>query len=152
MLVEKILQDYQAALKQRDTIRASILNFLRSEMNYYAIEKKKDKLDDQDVIAVIKKQVKSHQDSIEQFEKGNRADLVEKEKKELEILKSYLPEELSEADLKKVIEEVIAAIPNATIKEMGKIIKEVMAKTAGRADGKLISDLVREKLKRSSGT
>jgi uncharacterized protein YqeY len=147
MLIEKILQDYQAALKQRDTIRASILNFLRSEMNYYAIEKKKDKLDDQDIIVVIKKQVKSHQDSIEQFEKGNRADLVEKEKKELEILKSYLPQEISEADLKKVIEEVIAAIPNATIKEMGKIMKEVMAKTAGRADGKLISDLVREKLK-----
>lgn len=147
MLIEKILQDYQAALKQRDAIRASILNFLRSEMNYYAIEKKKDKLDDQDVIAVIKKQVKSHQDSIEQFEKGNRADLVEKEKKELEILKSYLPEELSEADLKKVIEEIFAVIPNASIKETGKIIKEVMAKTAGRADGKLISDLVREKLK-----
>lgn len=147
MLAEKILEDYQSALKQKETIKASILNYLRSEMNYYAIEKQKDKLEDPDVIAVIKKQVKSHQDSIEQFEKGNRTDLAEKEKKELEILKSYLPEEISEADLKKIIEQVIGVTPDATIKEMGKIMKEVMAKTAGCADGKLISDLVRERLK-----
>jgi uncharacterized protein YqeY len=146
MLTEKILEDYKAALKQKDQIKASILNFLRSEINYYAIEKQKNKLEDQDVIAVIKKQVKSHQDSIEQFEKGSRTDLAEKEKKELEILKSYLPQELGEAELKKIIDEVIASVPNATIKEMGKIMKEVMAKTAGRADGKLISDLVKERL------
>ncbi len=147
MLEEKILQDYKDALKQRDVVKTSILNFLRSEMNYYKIEKKKDKLEDPDVIVVIKKQVKSHQDSIEQFEKGGRVDLVEKEKKELEILKSYLPQELGEDELKKIVEEVISATPNATIKEMGRIIKEVMAKAAGRADGKLISDLVRERLK-----
>ncbi len=146
MLEEKILEDYKAALKQKDTIKTSILNFLRSEVSYYRIDKKKDKLDDQDIIAVIKKQVKSHQDSIEQFEKGNRMDLVEKEKKELEVLKTYLPQELSEAELKVIIEEVLSSIPNATVKEMGKVMKEVMAKSGGRADGKLISDLVKTRL------
>ncbi len=147
MLEEKILEDYKIALKQKDTIKTSILNFLRSEVSYYRIDKKKDKLDDQDVISVIKKQVKSHQDSIEQFEKGNRPDLAEKEKKELEILKTYLPQELSEAELRGIVEEVLSSIPNATVKEMGKVMKEVMAKSGGRADGKLISDLVRARLK-----
>ena len=147
MLSEKILGDYQNALKQKDQIKSSILNFLRSEMNYYAIEKKKDKLDDQDIITVIKKQVKNHQDSIELFEKGARADLADKEKRELEILKGYLPQEIGEAELKTIIEEVLSFIPNATIKEMGRIMKEVMAKTKGCADGKLISDLVRQRLK-----
>jgi len=147
MLTDKILGDYNTALKQRDAIKTSILNFLRSEMNYYKIEKRKDNLEDQDVIAVIKKQVKSHQDSIEQFEKGSRADLADKEKKELEILKAYLPKELGEDELKKIVEQVISASPNATVKEMGRIMKEVMAQAAGRADGKLVSDLVRERLK-----
>lgn len=147
MLEEKILEDYKSALKQKDQIKSSILNFLRSEMNYARIEKKKDKLDDADIITVIKKQVKSHQDSIEQFEKGGRLDLAEKEKKELEILKSYLPQELSEAELKNIIDEIINSIPNATIKEMGRVMKEVMQKTSGRADGKLVSELVKVKLK-----
>lgn len=146
MIENKILEDYKSAMKQKDTIKSSILNFLRSEINYYKIEKQKDKIEEQDVILVIKKQVKSHQDSIEQFEKGSRADLADKEKKELEILKSYLPQELSESELKKIVEEVLSAMPNATIKEMGKVMKEVMEKTAGRADGKLISDLVRQRL------
>ncbi|MDP2939200.1 MAG: GatB/YqeY domain-containing protein [Candidatus Omnitrophota bacterium] len=150
MLEDKILEDYKIAMKQKDTLKASILNYLRSEMNYYAIEKKKDKLEDQDIIAVIKKQVKSHQDSIEQFEKGNRADLAEKEKKELEILKSYLPQELSEAELKNIVEEVINSFPDATIKDMGKIMKEIMVKTAGRADGKLVSELVRQRINKDS--
>lgn len=151
MLEEKLLQDYKSALKQKQAIKSSILNFLRSELNYARIEKKKDKLEDADVIAVIKKQVKSHQDSIEQFEKGNRADLVEKERKELEILKSYLPQELGEAELKSIIEEIISSTPNATIKEMGKIMKEVMAKTSGRADGKLVSEIVKAKLIPTNG-
>ncbi len=147
MLEEKIFKDYQIALKEKNSVKSSILNFLRSEINYYKIEKQKDKLDEQDIILVIKKQVKSHQDSIEQFEKGNRADLADKEKKELEILKTYLPQEISESELKAIIEEVLSSIPNVTIKEMGKIMKEVMAKTSGRADGKSVSDLVRQRLK-----
>lgn len=146
MLEEKILNDYKQAMKAKDTIRASTLSFLRSALSNAAIEKKKKKLDDPDVIGVIKKQIKSHQDSIEQFKKGNRTDLVEKETKELEILKSYLPPELPEEEIKKIIEEVAQETQATNMKDMGKVMKEVMAKIGGQADGKLVSSLVKERL------
>ena len=133
-------------MKSRDEIRASTLSFLRSAISSAAIEKRKKNLDDAQVIGVIKKQVKTHQDSIEQFKKGNRADLVEKETKELQILKSYLPAELPAEELKKIIEDVIAQTGAATMKEMGRVMKEVMAKVGNQADGKTLSGLVKERL------
>ena len=146
MLVERILQDYKEAMKTKDAIKTSILSFLRSELNYAAIEKQKKNLDDQDVLSVIRKQIKQHQDSIEQFQKGNRADLVEKEKKELEILKSYMPQEMSQEEIKKLIEEAISATGASEMKDMGRLMKELMPKLGGRADGKLVNDLVKERL------
>lgn len=146
MLEEKILNDYKEAMKARDTVRTSLLSCLRAEFMNAALAKKKDKLDDSDCLMVIKKQVKQHQDSIDQFQKGGRMDLVEKEAKELVVLKSYLPEELPEEEIKKVIEEAIAATGAQSPKDMGKVMKEVNAKVAGRADGKLISDLVKQRL------
>ena len=146
MLEDKIMGDYKEAMKAKDAVKASILSFLRSQFMNVRIEKKKDKLDDADVIPVIKKLIKQHQDSIEGFKAGNRQDLVDKETRELEILRSYLPEELTPEQLKGIIEEVIAATGATSIKDMGKVMKEVTAKAAGRADGKLMSDLVKEKL------
>ncbi len=146
MLEEKILNDYKKAMKARDQIRSSTLSFLRSSLANAAIEKKKKKLEDKEVISVIKKQVKSHLDSIEQFKKGNRQDLVDKETKELEILKSYLPPELSAEEIKKVIEEVITELGVSDIKDMGKVMKELMPKIGGQAEGKTVSNLVRERL------
>lgn len=146
MLEEKILNDYKDALKNKETVRSSILSFLRSQFNYVAIEKRKKSLEDDEVIAIIKKEIKKHQDSIEQFKKGNRQDLVEKETKELEILNSYLPAQLSSDEVKKVIDEVIAALGAQEPKEMGKVMKEVMAKIGSSADGKLVSDMVKERL------
>jgi pyruvate ferredoxin oxidoreductase alpha subunit len=104
------------------------------------------KLDDADCVIVIKKLIKQHQDSIEQFTKGSRLDLVDKETKELEILKSYLPQELGPDELKKFIEEAILSTAAASMKDMGKVMKEVMAKTAGACDNKLASDLIRQRL------
>lgn len=150
MLEEKILNDYKEAMKSRDTIKSSILNFLRAEFMNVAIAKKKNKLDDNDIIAVIRKQIKEHQDSIEQFKKGNRQDLVDKEEKELGILKSYLPKELSLDEIKKIIEEAILTTEAQGIKDMGKVMKEVVLKVAGQADGKVISDLVKERLSKPS--
>jgi uncharacterized protein YqeY len=146
MLEEKILNDYREAMKARDAVRSSILSFLRSEIMNVAIAKNKDKLDDSEIIAVIRKQIKTHQDSIEQFQKGSRQDLVDKETKELEILKLYLPKELSTDEIKGIIEDAIALTGAGGIKDMGKVMKEVTAKTAGQADGRLISDLVKERL------
>jgi uncharacterized protein YqeY len=146
MLEEKILNDYKEAMKSRDALKSSALSLLRAEMLNQAIAKKKDKLDDTEIMAVIRKHIKSRQDSIEQFTKGGRQDLADKEAKELAILKSYLPQELSPEEIKAVIEEAVASTGAQDIKDMGKVMKEVTAKIAGRADSKSVSDLVRVRL------
>ena len=144
MLEEKILNDYKDAMKARNSLKSSVLSFLRADMINAAVAKKKKTLDDSEVISVIKKQIKQRQDSIEQFTKGNRPDMADKEIKELEILKTYLPPELSNDEIKKIIEEAVITASAKDMKDMGKVMKEVNAKIAGQADGKLVSDLVRE--------
>jgi hypothetical protein len=146
MLEQQILKDYQEAMKSRDTIKSTLLSCVRAEINNAAIKEKKNKLDDNGIIAVIRKQIKQHQDSIEQFQKGGRTDLVDKEAKELEVLKSYLPPQLSGDEIKKIIEEAILATGATGLKDMGKVMKEAFAKIGSGADTKLVSDLVREKL------
>jgi len=146
MLEEKILNDYKEAMKNKDTIKSLALSFLRSEMMNVAIDKRKKNLDDSEITSVIKKQIKQRQDSIEQFEKGNRLDLAEKEKKELLILKAYLPEQLSPEAVKDVVKEVITAVGAQGMKDMGKVMKEVTTKLEGKADGKAVSDIVKQLL------
>ena len=146
MLAEQILKDYQEAMKSRDTIKSTLLSCVRAEITNAAIKEKKDKLDDNGIITVIRKQIRQHQDSIEQFQKGGRTDLVDKEAKELEVLKSYLPPQLSGDEIKKIIEEAILATGATGLKDMGKVMKEAFAKIGSGADTKLVSDLVREKL------
>lgn len=146
MLEDKILNDYKEAMKNKDTLKSSVLSFLRAELMNVAIAKKKSRLDDNDIIAAIRKQIKERRDSIEQFTKGNRQDLADKETRELEILKTYLPPELSTDALKKIIEDAIVITQALSIKDMGRVMKEVTDKVAGQADGKLVSDLVKERL------
>jgi len=146
MLEEKILNDYKQAMKARDTLKSSVLSFLRADMMNTAVAKKKPKLDDPEVIGVIKKQIKQRQDSIEQFTAGNRLDMAAKEKNELEILQAYLPPELSREEIKKIIEEAVVTAEAKDMKDMGRVMKEANSKIAGRADGKLVSDLVKERL------
>jgi hypothetical protein len=146
MLEERILKDYQEAMKARDTLKSTLLSSLRSEIVNAAIKEKKNKLDDNGIIAVIRKQIKQHRDSIEQFQKGGRPDLVDKEKRELQILESYLPEQLSSEEIKKIIEEAILATAAQGPKDMGRVIKEVIVKIGQGADAKLVSDLIKERL------
>ena len=146
MLEEKIAGDYKQAMKDKNAVKSSTVSFLRSQLKYVLIEKKLDHLPDAEVIAVIKKQVKQRQDSIAQFEKGGRADLVAKEKQELEILKSYLPQEMSVEELKSLIESAIQESGAKGMKDMGNVMKALLPKVAGRADSKQLLDLVREKL------
>lgn len=147
-LEERILSDYKEAMKAKDALKSSVLNFLRAELMNTALAKKKSKLDDSEVIAVIRKQIKERQDSIEQFTKGMRQDLADKEAGEAAILKDYLPQELSADELKKIIEEAICLVGAQGLKDMGKVMKEAGAQAAGRADGKMLSDMVRERLSR----
>ncbi|MCG2714469.1 MAG: GatB/YqeY domain-containing protein [Candidatus Omnitrophica bacterium] len=146
MLNDKVFNDYKEAMKARDSLKSSVLSFLRSDMLNLATAKKKDKLDDVEIVTVIRKQIKQRQDSIEQFTKGARLEMAEKEKKELDILKSYLPPELSAEEIKRLIEEVIIAIGANGVKDMGRLMKELTQKTAGKTDGRLVSDLVKQRL------
>ncbi|HTY45091.1 MAG TPA: GatB/YqeY domain-containing protein [Patescibacteria group bacterium] len=146
MLEEKILNDYKEAMKSKDTVKSSILSFLRAEIMNAALKKSKNSLDDAEIIVVIKKQIKQHEDSIQQFTAGNRQDLVEKETRELAILKAYVPPELSVDQIRQAVAQAIIDCAASGPRDMGKVMKEVLAKTAGQADGKLVSDLVREKL------
>ena len=146
MLEEKIFGDYKQAMKSRDTLKSSVLSFLRADLMNVSVSKKKNALDDSEAISVIKKQIKQRQDSIEQFTKGARPEMAEKEKQELEILKSYLPPEMPGDEIKKIIEEIVTAAGASGSKDMGKVMKEVNLKIAGKADGKLVSELVRERL------
>jgi uncharacterized protein len=145
-LEEKILNDFKEAMKAKDQIKVSTLSFLRAQLNYLGLEKKKNSLDDTDCISAIKKLIKQHQDSIEQFKAGSRQDLADKEIKELEVLKAYLPPEMSLEELKVIVDEAIASTGAAGLKDMGRVIKEVMAKAGGSADGKMVSEMVKSLL------
>ena len=145
-LDDKISQDYVKAMKDRDTLRSATLNFLRAQIKNVKIDKRVEKVTDQDVIAVIKKQVKQRHDSIAQFTSGGRQDLVVKEEAELNILKSYLPVEMSPQALTAIVDDAIKAAGAVSVKDMGRIMKEVLAKVAGQADGQMVSALVKERL------
>jgi uncharacterized protein YqeY len=146
MLREKIDADLKDAMRAKDAVCLSTLRMLKSAVEYHKIEKKQEKLADADIIAVIKKQIKQRQDSIDGFEKGGRADLVEKEKAEMVILKGYLPEELSQAQVEEIVKTVIADVGATTKTDMGKVMKAVQTKTAGRADNRLVNQIVSSKL------
>ena len=143
---KRIDKELTEALKAKNAEKVSCLRMLKSDMNNLAIEKKEE-LKEADIIKVIQKQVKQHKDSIEQFEKGDRSDLAEKEKRELVILEAFLPKQMPKAELEKLIKDVIAETGASSKKEMGRVIKEVMAKTKGTADGKTVSQLVSGLLK-----
>lgn len=144
MLEQKISSDYIQAMKERNTFKSSVLSFLRAQIKNVRIDSKAEQLSDADVIAVIKKQIKQRQESIVQFESGGRADLVQKERSEMEILQSYLPQQASLEETEAAVRQVIAETGASSMKDMGNVMKAVVAKLEGRADNKLISDLVRK--------
>jgi len=147
MLTDQINADLKQAMLAKDAARLATLRLLKSAIEYHKIEKKQETLTDADVTGVIKKQIKQRQDSIEGFTKGGRADLVATEAAELTVLKSYLPEELSPAQVEALVKEAIAELGATTRAEMGKVMKAVQTKTAGRADNRQVSQLVATLLK-----
>jgi len=147
-LAKKISEDLKAAIKARDTIRISTLRMVTASIQNIAIEKRiKDlELDDAEVIKIISGQVKQHIDSIESFKKGSRQDLIEKETKELEILKTYLPQQLSEKELEELVKKIIVELGATSRSDFGKVMKVVMQELKGRGDGKTVSALVQKLL------
>ena len=145
-LEEKLNADYVSAMKERNAERSSVLSFLRAQVKNLKIDKRIDAVPDVEVIGVIKKQIKQRQDSIAQFTSGGRPELAAKEANEMHMLKSYLPKEMSAEALQAVIEEVIKSHGATSIKDMGKVMKDVQAKTAGQADNQIIGALVKARL------
>ncbi|MCQ2361606.1 MAG: GatB/YqeY domain-containing protein [Acidaminococcaceae bacterium] len=145
---EQLTEDMKTAMKEREAgkLRLSVIRMVRSNIKNTEINEKRE-LNDDDVLAVLMKEVKMRQDSLEEFKKADRQELVAQAEEEIAILKKYLPAALSDEELKAIVAEVIAQTGAAGPKDMGKVMPEVMAKTKGRADGKRISAMVRELLK-----
>ncbi len=146
MLEKQISADYIQAMKAKDKDRVAVLSFLRAQIKNVLIDKRVEALDDAEVIAVIKKQVKQRQDSISQYRSGGREDLAAKEQMELDILKTYLPQEMSADEVEALIAQAVAQVGAAGMKDMGAVMKAMGPLTAGKADNKLVSELVRKKL------
>lgn len=141
----KIADDLKEAMKSGDKVRVSVLRMIRSEIKNREIDKG-EALSDDDIMAVVRSFSKKAKDSIEQFSAAGRTDLSDKEEKELAVIESYLPAQLSDEDLKTLIKDVIAETGAGSMRDMGKVMKAVMAKAQGQADGKTVNSLVKEVL------
>jgi len=145
MLRDRIADDMRAAMKAREQTRVSTLRMLMAAMKNTQVEKGHE-LDDDEVVDVIAREAKRRRESMDAFEKGGRAELVEKESAELAVLETYLPERLSDDELGKLVDEAIAETGATSAKEMGQVMKAVMPKVKGRADGNAVSAVVRARL------
>src|SRR5256885_678856 len=143
---ERIVSDLKDAMRAKDADRLGVLRMLKSALKYAAIEKSDAGLDDAAATQVIRKQVKQRQDSIESFEKGGRPELAAKEKEELSILQSYLPQQMRADELSKIVRETIAEAGATSKAQMGAVMKALQPKVAGRADGKTLSAEVQKQL------
>ena len=140
-LTEKIRADLTESMKARTAERTSTLRMLQAALKNEQINTGHE-LSDEEAMSIIRKSVKQRLDSIEQYTKGNRPELASKEAAELEILKTYLPPELSDAELESGLREIVAACGAQSKKDMGKVMKEATARYKGRADGKKIQEIV----------
>ena len=147
-LLERVDADLKDAMRAKDTVKLGVLRMLKSALKYGAIEKSgaEAQLTDADAVQVVHKQAKQRQDSIESFEKGGRPELVEKEKVELAILNSYLPQQLGGEELAKVVRETIAEAGATSKAQMGAVMKALQAKVGDRADGRTLSQEVNQQL------
>ena len=147
MLSRQIDEDLKEAMRARDTRRLSVLRMLKAAMKNAAIEKAgADELSDADAVAVVRKQVEQRQDSIESFQKGGRIELAENEKAEIAVLNAYLPQAMSEEELRTLVAETIAETGATSRAQMGAVMKALALKAAGRADGKTLSAEVQRQL------
>src|SRR5256886_4556041 len=140
-LTEQIRADLTESMKARTADRASTLRMLQAAVKYQQIEAGHE-LSDEEAMAVIRKGIKQRQDSVEQYTKGNRPELAAKEQAEIEILKTYMPPELNDAELEAGLREIVASTGAQSKKDMGKVMKEATARYKGRADGKKIQEIV----------
>lgn len=144
-MVEKLKQDMVEAMKNKDKERLTVIRMVKAAMDQEHIDRKKE-INDELLIDVVNKQIKMRKDSISEFEKGGRNDLVEKTQSEVDMLMCYLPEQLSAEEVASIIDEIFAEVKPESQKDMGKVMKEATAKLKGKADMKEVSNIIKEKL------
>ena len=146
-LRDRLTEDLKLAMKARDQLRMDVIRMIKAAVLNKEVEMKKD-LDDAEMSRIMTTMIKQRKESVEQYEKGQRAELAAKERQEISIIEAYLPKALSPDELDRTVDTVIRETGAASAKDMGAVMKAVMAKLAGQAvDGKQVSDLVRSKLK-----
>ena len=144
-MVEKLKNDMIEAMKNKEKERLTVIRMVKAAMDQEHIDHKKE-INDDLLIDVVNKQIKMRKDSIVEFEKGNRNDLIEKTQNEIAILEKYLPEQLSEDEVKKIIEEIFEEVKPQGQKDMGKVMKEPTGKLKGKTDMKSVSEIIKNKL------
>ena len=142
---EELLKELKAAMISKDQLKKDTITMLRAAI--LQVEKDEQRqLSSDDMIQIVAREVKKRRESIEDFRKGGREDIVAQTQKEIEILSKYLPEQLSKEEIEKMVQDTIAKVGASSPKDMGMVMKDLKLKTAGKCDGKLLSDIVKEKL------
>ena len=145
MLKEKLMEDLKKSMKEKDIVRKNVVQMVRAAI--LQIEKDKGiEVDDNRILEIIAKEVKTRNDSLADFEKGGREDLVEQAKREIEILSEYLPKQLSKDELKEKVSKIIEEVGATSMKDMGIVMKEAKAQIGAAADGRSINEVVKELL------
>lgn len=142
---EKILEDLKSAMKSQDKEKLSVIRMVKGAISLEEINKKIE-ISDDDIIAIIAKQIKTRKESIVDFEKGNRQDLVEQTKREIEILNQYMPQQFSEEEISNILNEIFDQVQPKGISDMGKVMKEASSRFKGRADMSSVSQMIKDRL------
>ena len=145
-LKEQLFNDLKTAMKEKDTLKKEVIQIIRAGVLQIEKDNKIDNLDDDSVLSVISKEIKKINDVMPDFEKAGRQDLIDEANKKIELLKAYLPEQLSEAEIEEIVAETIKEVGAQSIRDMGKVMGSVTAKTKGKADNKLVSTIVKKLL------
>ena len=144
-LKQKLQEDLKSSMKNKDTVKKSVITLIRSSIKQYEVDNRVE-LQDDEIVDLIAKQLKQTRDSREEFAKAGRDDLVSKAEAEIEVLKEYLPQQLSEEELNEIVISTISEVGATSMKDMKKIMTSIMPKVKGRADGKLINELLKKNL------
>jgi uncharacterized protein YqeY len=146
VLRDKIMEDVKSAMKEKNQLKLNALRFLQSAIKNREIELRPNPISEDEVQGVLKKLVKQRKESIEQYQAASRQDLVDQESAELKILESYLPAQMGRDQIEKLVAEVIASVGAKSVKDMGSVMKEVIARAKGSADNKTVSEVIKSKL------
>ena len=145
-LQERINEDLKVYMKSKDTFKLGVVRMVKCAVQLEKINLKREELSDEEIIKLISKQIKMRKDSIAEFTKAGRLDLVQQNEKEIDVLKEYMPEEMSEEEVINIINEAISSTGASNIKEMGKVMREVTPKVSGRFDMGRVSSIIKDKL------